>query len=103
MRHRIWNLLSHADIILSGMFLVFFCIDRVNPAMDFLGSALSKWLLLLFILCALGNGVCSAVHLFRKKRRAPFRNRPRRPSRRRCWNRVAGCTISGSSRARSTS
>lgn len=70
MRHRIWNLLSHADIILSGMFLVFFCIDRVNPAMDFLGSALSKWLLLLFILCALGNGVCSAVHLFRKKRRA---------------------------------
>ena len=73
MKHRIWNLFAHASVILSGMFCVFFCIDRVNPAMDFLGSALSKWLLLLFSICALVNGVCAAVHLFRREKHARSR------------------------------
>lgn len=58
-----WYFLSHGLIVLAGMFLVFFCIDRVNPAMDFLGSEISKWLLLVFALCALGCGILSVAQI----------------------------------------
>lgn len=44
---KILKFLSHLDIILGGMFLTFFIIDRFNPAMDFLGNDISKWLLCL--------------------------------------------------------
>ncbi|MEG1525306.1 MAG: hypothetical protein RRZ24_09950 [Clostridia bacterium] len=72
-QHRAWNTLCHANIILSSLFIVFFCIDRVNPAMNFLGCAMSKWLLLVFALCALLCGVRTAVYLYRKNVRAAER------------------------------
>lgn len=56
---RIWNILCHATIVLSGMFIVFFCIDRVNPAMGFIDSEISKWTLLLFCLVSLGSSIVS--------------------------------------------
>lgn len=58
-RHRLWNMLCHASIVLSTVFVVLFVADRCNPAMEFLGSNASDWLMLLFCLSALGNGCIS--------------------------------------------
>lgn len=62
-RHRFWNVLCHASIVLSGVFLVLFVLDRFNPAMEFLGSNPGDWLLLLFCLSAMGNGCITAAYL----------------------------------------
>ena len=69
-RHKFWGFLSHASIIVGMMFVIFFVIDRFNPAMDFLGSSLSKWLILVLALSALLNGLLSAVYLFQKRQRS---------------------------------
>lgn len=66
---KLWDFLCHANIVLGVMFIVFFWLDRVNPAMEFLGSEISKWLLLCFSLCAVANGVVGAVHIFTKEKR----------------------------------
>lgn len=42
------KLLCHLLIVLAGMFLTFFVIDRVNPAMEFLDNDISDWLLCAF-------------------------------------------------------
>ena len=47
------------------MFVVFFCLDKVNPAMEFINSDISKWLLLFFCLCAITNGVIGAIYVFK--------------------------------------
>lgn len=59
------KLLPHAAIILSGMYLVFFLIDRVNSAMCFINNDITKWLIL--ILCAIS--VLNAISLIRGERR----------------------------------
>ena len=64
-RIRIWSLLCHATIILASMFIIFFCIDRVNPAMGFIDSEISKWVLLSFCLVSLSSSVFS-VYAIRK-------------------------------------
>jgi hypothetical protein len=65
----IWGFFSHASIIIGLMLVVFFLIDRFNPAAGFLTSGLSQWLILLFAICATGNGLLSAQMLFQRKRR----------------------------------
>lgn len=72
MRHlKLWYALCHVNIIISGMFILFYFIDRVNPAMDFMGSTLSKGLLFLFCLCILASSILNARYLFLlMKRRA---------------------------------
>lgn len=72
-RYRIWNFLAHCSAILAGMFIIFFSIDRVNPAMDFLTSPISKWTLLCFAVFALCNGVLSAAYIFRKRKQGAER------------------------------
>ncbi len=67
-RYRLWNAAAHGSVILSLVFFVLFLLDRFNPSMDFLGSDQSAWLLLLFCLCSLANGVISAVNLYRRDR-----------------------------------
>ena len=49
--------LPHATIIVAVMFLVFFVIDRINEAMNFIGAEISKWLLFLFCLMAIATSV----------------------------------------------
>lgn len=49
MRNRIRRLLPHAAILICNMYVVFFLIDRVNTAMNFIDNRLTKGLLL--ILC----------------------------------------------------
>lgn len=84
-KQRIWGLFAHASIIIGMMFVVFFIIDRVNPAMEFLTSSLSKWLMLLLALCSIIIGLYSAIFLFqRQKRRDEKRSHPQtRPARER--------------------
>ena len=64
MRDKLWEVISHATIVLSVVFLVFFVIDRFNPAMEFIGSDISDWLLGAFCVIALWNGITSAAYLY---------------------------------------
>ena len=65
---KIWDFLCHTNIVLGIMFFIFFWLDRRNPAMAFISSNISKWLLLVFSLCAIVNGVIGARYLFLKKK-----------------------------------
>jgi len=47
------KLLPHGAIIISLMYLVFFCIDRVNTAMAFINNDITKVLLL--VLCIISS------------------------------------------------
>ena len=51
------KLLSHCAIIISGMYIVFFFIDRVNPAMGFIDNDITKPLLLALALIAIINAI----------------------------------------------
>ena len=76
-KQRIWGFFAHTSIIIGMMFVVFFAIDQFNPAMEFLTSSLSKWLMLILALCAIATGLYSAVFLFKKqKRRDEKRSHP---------------------------
>lgn len=68
-RQHFWGFLAHTSIIVGMMLVIFFVIDRFNPAMEFLSSNISKWLILLFALCSVLNGLFSAVFLFQKQKR----------------------------------
>ena len=68
-QQRVWGFFAHASIIVGMMFVVFFVIDRFNPAMEFLTSNLSKWLILVLALCAMISGLYSAIFLFQKQKR----------------------------------
>ena len=62
------KILSHTTIVFAGMFLVFFLIDRVNPAMEFISSEISKWVLLLFVISAPLQGVTTLMDIrYREK------------------------------------
>ncbi len=76
-KQRIWGFFAHTSIIVGMMFIVFFVIDQFNPAMEFLTSSLSKWLIFILAVCALFTGLFSAVFLFQKqKRRDEKRSHP---------------------------
>ena len=65
MKHlKLWYWLCHVNIIVSCMFIIFYFIDRVNPAMDFMGSSLSKGLLFVFCLCILASSILNAIYLY---------------------------------------
>lgn len=68
-KHGLWAVLTHATIVLSVVFLVFFCIDRVNPAMEFIGCDISDWLLGVFCLIALTSSILAAAHLYKHHRK----------------------------------
>lgn len=59
------KLLPHAAIILSGMYVVFFLIDRVNSAMAFINNNITKRLLLALCIIA----VIESIWLIRDERR----------------------------------
>lgn len=64
-KHKLRTLLTHATIVLSVVFLVFFTIDRFNPAMEFIGSDISDWLLCVFAAITLLSSILSAVQLYK--------------------------------------
>ena len=70
------KLLAHCAIIISGMYIVFFFIDRVNPAMGFIDNDITKPLLLALALIAIINAI-QVIAAERKK----LRNKMRRAKR----------------------
>jgi uncharacterized integral membrane protein len=76
-KQRFWGFLAHTSIIIGMMLVIFFVIDRFNPAMEFLSSNISKWLILAFAVCSILNGLFSAVFLFQRlKRQEEKRSHP---------------------------
>ncbi len=73
-------MLPHAVILICNMYVVFFLIDRVNPAMNFIDNGLTKGLVAL--LCA--GAVVDALALkrlgrrTRRRRAAGMRTQPAR-------------------------
>ena len=66
---------GHAIMILSGMYIVFFLIDRVNTAMAFINNRYTKFLLLIF--CALSAYLAlAAIYERRAEIRAQEQGRP---------------------------
>ena len=61
------KILPHAAIILGGMYVVFYFIDRVNSAMGFINNGITKALLLAF--CVIG-GVNACVIISDDRKRA---------------------------------
>ena len=60
---QIRKILSHMTIILGGMFATFFWLDRFNPGMGFVDSAISRWILLCFSLTAISQGILSLISI----------------------------------------
>ena len=58
------TILNHAAIVLSLMYLVFFVIDRINNAMEFINNDITKALLVLLALIAIIN---AEIALHRKR------------------------------------
>ena len=55
------KILPHAAIILSIMYFVFFCIDRVNSAMAFINNDITKWLLVILGVISIYDAVLLIV------------------------------------------
>lgn len=73
------KLLAHCAIIISGMYIVFFFIDRVNPAMGFIDNDITKPLLLALALIAIINAI-QVIAAERKKLRSKMRRAKRMQS-----------------------
>ena len=72
------RLAPHAVIIICAMYFVFFFIDRVNASMAFIDNGITKGLL--FVLCVLAIGE-SAVILRDNRRRETARLRRKKDAR----------------------
>lgn len=63
------RLLAHCAIIISGMYLVFFFIDRVNPAMSFIDNNITKGLLVALSVLSVVNAIQVIAQTRRELRR----------------------------------
>lgn len=72
------KLLPHVAIIISGMYFVFFCIDRVNSAMGFIDNGLTKGLLVVLGVVSVINAVFLIRDNRRKERRRQAKKQPDR-------------------------
>lgn len=68
------KLLAHCAIIISGMYIVFFFIDRVNPAMGFIDNDITKPLLLALALISIINAI-QEIAAERKKLKRKLRRK----------------------------
>lgn len=59
------RILPHISLVLGNMYIVFFLIDRVNTAMQFIDNNITKWLLLIFAIISAIN----SIYLIREERR----------------------------------
>lgn len=70
MFNRLRRLLPHAAILICNMYVVFYLIDRVNTAMNFIDNGLTKGLLLALCVIALVN--CRALLRLDTQPHRPF-------------------------------
>ncbi len=68
------KILPHAAMILSAMYVVFFHIDRVNSAMEFINNDITKCLLYALCVLSVANAAI-IIHDDRKKRKKAYRKR----------------------------
>ena len=57
------GILPHVSIVMSGMMIVFFLIDRVNIAMGFMSNEFHKWLSFFLALFCMGYSVLLIAYL----------------------------------------
>jgi len=70
------NLIPHAAIIISGMLIVFFVIDRINKPMGFMSNEFHKRLTFtLSLLCIMLS--CGRISQIRAQKRAAYQRRLR--------------------------
>ena len=60
---RILKVLPHATIVMAGMMIVFFLIDRVNTPMGFMTNEFHKWLSFFLALFCMGYSVLLIAYL----------------------------------------
>jgi hypothetical protein len=65
------RLIPHVSIIISGMLIVFFYIDRVNSAMGFMENDVTKMLILILSITSITTSILAAFY----RRRAEERRR----------------------------
>jgi|GEM_PF-612522 len=87
------KLLPHAAIIISGMLIVFFVIDRFNKPMGFMTNEFHKRLTFALALLALYFAV-QLISLQRRAERAEYRRRLREAQERQAARKGAGQTSS---------
>jgi len=63
----LYKILPHILIVLAGMFIVLFTVDKINSAMAFINNDITKALLAVFSVVALIN----AILFIRLQRRQP--------------------------------
>ncbi|MBQ8507871.1 MAG: hypothetical protein IJ466_10625 [Clostridia bacterium] len=69
------KLLPHAAIIISCMYFVFFFIDRVNSAMNFIDNGITKGLLFVLGIISIVNAIFLIRDNRRKERRRQAKKR----------------------------
>ena len=75
--------LYHITLILALMYIVFFCIDRVNTAMMFINNDITKWLLLVMSVLTIFNTLQFIFAERERLRRRLARQQQSRSARRR--------------------
>ena len=74
------KIMPHIAIIISGMYVVFFCIDKVNSAMAFINNNITKGLLLVLCIVTVFNAALlihdSRASLRRRQQRQRGENAP---------------------------
>ncbi len=78
----LFKVLPHAVIVMAGMMIVFFCIDRVNTPMGFMTNEFHKWLSMLLALTSLGYAILTIAWQRRQERIAEQRRRQEMKNRR---------------------
>lgn len=74
----IGRIVPHLCIVFSLMTLVFFCIDRVNIAMAFMTSELSKWVFAVLAVLACASAVMLIFQQWKEDARRARRDAKRR-------------------------
>lgn len=59
---RINRILPHLTIILSGMFIVFWILDIINPTMNFINRKISNKLLLVFCILSIVTAIMNVYY-----------------------------------------
>lgn len=57
----------HGEIVLTIVFFILLYLDKVNPAMNFIGNPQAKFLLLLLCFFSIINGIRLAIGLHRRR------------------------------------
>ncbi len=63
------RVMAHIQLTLSVMMLVFFIIDRMNDAMEFLNNGITKWLMCVFAALTLVSSIMSIVAYWPREKR----------------------------------